>query len=141
MYTRTERGKGLRGGSGINIWSIQHKSATRVHVICLYDIHECVYVCEGVCRDDCEKTLYCAIYRYTYTFIYNPYIYIARFHQRHQGTVSFKMDVDRRWVVFFSPKRVVGWRPPGSTWQNKLCITIIWWSTICIVISYDKTCI
>jgi len=95
-------GKGLRGGSDINIWSIQHKSATRVHVICLYDIHECVYiyiyvcVCEGVCRDDCEKTLYWAVYMPTHSYLC---IYIM--YQTHRETVSFEMDVDRRWVVFF----------------------------------------
>jgi len=59
------------GGSVVHIWSIQHKSATRVHVICLYDIHECVYVCEHIqgrlWKDFTPCHIYillCTLYRY-----------------------------------------------------------------------------
>lgn len=49
-----------------------------MHVICLYDIHECVYVCEqGAYRDDCENTLLCAIYILLCTLYRYTYIYIS----------------------------------------------------------------
>lgn len=70
-------------------------------------------VCEGVCRDDCEKTLYWAVYTvYAYAFI-PTYVYILCTKRTGEPFLSKWMSIVDGSSFLFTQKSGDSEAPPG----------------------------